>query len=73
MTEIGRVLIFAGLGIFLLGLILTAIGRVPGAGRLPGDFVYRGDNITVFAPIGTMILLSLILTIAINIVVRFLR
>ena len=37
-----------------------------GLGRLPGDIVWRRDNVTVYIPIGLMILLSLILTLLLN-------
>jgi hypothetical protein len=58
----GRILIFLGLGIIVLGLLLTFAGRIPFLGRLPGDIVYRKGNFTFYFPLGTSILLSIILT-----------
>jgi len=59
----GRILIFIGVGIVALGLILTLVGRVPFLGRLPGDIVFRRGNFTLYFPLATSILLSLLLTV----------
>ena len=59
----GRILIFVGLGIIILGLLLTVVGRVPFIGRLPGDIVFRRGNFTLYFPLATSILLSLLLTV----------
>ncbi|MGH9462806.1 MAG: DUF2905 domain-containing protein [Vicinamibacteria bacterium] len=58
----GRILIFIGLGIIVLGLVLTFAGRIPLLGRLPGDIVFRRGNFTFYFPLATSILLSLLLT-----------
>ncbi|HET8567963.1 MAG TPA: DUF2905 domain-containing protein [Candidatus Limnocylindria bacterium] len=54
-------LIVAGLVLIALGL---AFAFVPGMGRLPGDVTLSGDGWTVYAPIGTSIVLSVLLTLA---------
>ena len=59
----GRILIFVGLGIIILGLLLTVVGRVPFIGRLPGDIVFRRGNFTLYFPLATSILLSILLTV----------
>ena len=59
----GRILIFIGVGIVALGLILTLVGRVPFLGRLPGDIVFRRGNFTLYFPLATSILLSILLTV----------
>ncbi|HEX6289624.1 MAG TPA: DUF2905 domain-containing protein [Herpetosiphonaceae bacterium] len=66
-VEIGRWMIAAGIVLVVAGLIVVAVGR------LPGDLVYRRGGVTVFIPIGTMILISLVLTIVANVIVRFWR
>lgn len=73
MAEIGRVLMIAGAGLFLAGLLIVVDGRFAWFGNLPGDFVIKRDNLTVFAPIGSMILLSILLTIVLNVVGRLFR
>ncbi|HBY92683.1 MAG: DUF2905 family protein [Ardenticatenaceae bacterium] len=73
LSEIGRWLLLVGLILVLIGGLLLLLGRVPGLGRLPGDFVWERGNIKIFAPVGTMLLLSIILTILLNLIVRWLR
>ncbi len=59
--DIGRLLIVLG-GVFLVvGIALTAFGRL-GIGRLPGDFVFRRGSFTFYFPLMTSILLSLLLS-----------
>ena len=62
LPSLGKILIFLGLGIVVLGLLLTFAGRIPLLGRLPGDIVYRKGNFTFYFPLATSILLSIILT-----------
>ena len=59
----GRVLIFIGLGIVVLGLLLTFAGKIPLIGRLPGDIVFRRGNFTFYFPLATSIILSILLTV----------
>jgi hypothetical protein len=49
-------------------------GRLfPWLGHLPGDIRYQGKNVSCFFPIGTSILLSIILTLLLNLIIRFLK
>lgn len=73
MNEIGRVLMIAGAGLFLVGLLIAVGGRFVWFGNLPGDIVIKRGNFTIYAPIGTMILLSILLTIVLNVVGRLFR
>ena len=68
--SLGRVLILAGLGLAALGVLLVFAGRIPLLGRLPGDFVVQRDNWTVYFPLATMLLLSLVLTLVLNLLAR---
>ena len=63
----------AGGGIFVLGLLLFLAGRIPGLGQLPGDITIQRNNFTLYAPIGTMIVISVVLTLIVNLVARFWR
>ncbi len=58
---LGRILMVTGGLIFVLGLLLSLLGRT-GLGRLPGDIVVQRGNWTLYFPIVTMILLSLLLS-----------
>ncbi len=71
--DLGRWLVYAGLGLAGLGLVLMLAGRVPWLGRLPGDIRIERGGFSCFAPLATSLLLSLILTIVLNVVIRLLN
>jgi DUF2905 family protein len=62
MSELGRPLIVVGAVLLIAGLFLTFGPRIPGLGRLPGDIVWRRGNTTVYFPIVTCLVLSLVLS-----------
>ncbi len=68
-ANIGRLLLAVGFVTVTVGLILIALERF-GLGRLPGDILLRRENLTVFIPITTMIIISIILTIIVNLMRR---
>ena len=69
--SLGRLLIFAGFVLIAAGVIVLLLERahLP-LGRLPGDFVWRGKNTTVYFPIVTCLLLSLLGTLILWLVNR---
>jgi len=69
----GRWLMWLGVGPFLVGLLTYLLGKLPWAGRLPGDLVVRRGDFIVYAPLGTMIVLSLVLTLVLNLIIRLRR
>ncbi|MGQ9674659.1 MAG: DUF2905 domain-containing protein [Chloroflexota bacterium] len=72
-SDLGRVLLILGAMIFVLGLLLVLIGRVPGTGRLPGDIVIHRDNVTIWIPVATMIILSVGLSVLMFVLSLILR
>jgi hypothetical protein len=70
LQPIGRLLIIAGVVLAIIGVALVLGPRIPFLGRLPGDFQFESGNLRVFLPLGTMLLLSLILTIVLNVLNR---
>lgn len=66
---LGRVLIGGAVVLLVLGGIFLLLGRF-GMDRLPGDLVFRRENMTVYLPIGLMILISIVGTILLNIFLR---
>jgi len=68
---LGRILIIIGVIIVVLGLLLAFGGRIPLLGKLPGDILIKKDGISFYFPIVTVLLLSVILTLIINFVLRF--
>jgi hypothetical protein len=73
MSTMGRWLILAGLGIALLGGLLFLLGKVPFLGHLPGDIHIQTGRVSCFVPIVSMLLISLILTIVLNVIAYFLN
>lgn len=68
------ILILAGLGIAVVGIILRWFpGLFSWFGNLPGDIRYQGENTRVFVPLTSMILLSVVATVVLNILVRLFR
>ncbi|GAB5046363.1 MULTISPECIES: DUF2905 domain-containing protein [Thermodesulfovibrio] len=62
MNEIGKFLILVGIITVVIGLILMLAGKIPFIGRLPGDIVIEKRNFVFYFPLGTSILLSIILS-----------
>ncbi len=58
----GKVLIVIGLILAAVGLLFVLGGKIPWIGRLPGDFLYKGKNVTFYFPLATSILVSIILS-----------
>ncbi|MGB9824145.1 MAG: DUF2905 family protein [Candidatus Hydrothermia bacterium] len=65
----GKILIQLGLMLIILGLILSLFESL--SFRIPGDIVVRKPHVTIFIPIGTSILISILLTLILNIIFRF--
>lgn len=62
MSDLARFLILLGVILVVLGLALLLLPKIPGLGRLPGDIIIKRENFTVYFPLGTCILVSLILS-----------
>jgi len=73
-ADLGKLFIFLGGTIVIIGLVLVLFGRtnLP-IGRLPGDIVYRGKNTIFYFPLATSILLSVVLSILLYVIGRVRR
>jgi hypothetical protein len=72
MEQIGKILIVAGIIMVIAGVILYFSGnRLNWLGHLPGDINIVKDNVRIFIPITTMILLSVILSLIFYIIRKF--
>ena len=69
LSGLGKVLIVLGLGVVAIGVVFLVASRL-GLPRLPGDIVIERKNFFFYAPLGLMILLSVLLTILLNLVRR---
>jgi len=65
-----RTLIIFGIVLIVLGSVLFLFGKVPWFGRLPGDIIIRKSDMTLYFPVASMLLLSVVLTILFNIIGR---
>jgi len=72
-SDLGRMLVIAGAVLALIGILVMVGPRIPFLGRLPGDIFIQRDGVTIIFPIVTMILVSVVLTIVLNVVARIFR
>ena len=70
MPEIGKLLIIVGGFIVVIGLFLTLGLRIPYLGKLPGDISVDRGNVHFYFPIVTGLLVSLVLTVILNLFFR---
>jgi hypothetical protein len=61
-SHLGRLFIMIGLIIAGIGLVLIFAGKIPWIGRLPGDFFFRGKNVSFYFPLMTSLIVSVILS-----------
>jgi hypothetical protein len=67
---VGRLLLTVGILLVIVGLVTTFLGKIPGLGKLPGDFYIKRGNFTFYFPLATSIILSLLLSLVINLIMR---
>jgi uncharacterized membrane protein YidH (DUF202 family) len=71
LQHIGKAMLIVGLAVTALGGLLWALGRL--GWRIPGDFSYGGKNWRIYLPIGTCVVLSILLTLVMWILSRLHR
>ena len=62
MGAFGKILIITGVLFVVAGMIVLAAGRLPWLGRLPGDITIRRDGFTLYFPLATSVLVSIVLS-----------
>jgi hypothetical protein len=62
MSNLGRLLIALGVLLVIVGAVFLLAPKIPWLGKLPGDISYKRGNFTFYFPLGTCILISIILT-----------
>jgi len=70
MVGLGRLLILFGVVSIIAGLVLFIAPRVPWLGRLPGDVIVERERFTLYVPIVTSLVVSIVLTILLNLFFR---
>jgi DUF2905 family protein len=66
MADVGRLFLVVGVLLIVVGGALMLFGRF----HLPGDFTFRTGNLTVFVPLATGVIVSIVATIVLNLVFR---
>jgi hypothetical protein len=66
MADMGRIVLVFGVLLVVIGGALMLFGRF----HLPGDFVFRSGSTTVYIPLATSIIISVVATIVLNLVFR---
>jgi hypothetical protein len=76
LNTLGRLVVYLGIVFVVLGGLLILFSRMPvlkHLGHLPGDIRIEGKNFSCFFPLASMILISILLSLALNIIVRLLN
>jgi hypothetical protein len=60
--SVGKILIILGVVLVAFGLVLTLGDKIPWIGKLPGNIFIKRDRFSIYFPITTCIIISLLLT-----------
>ena len=66
MQEVGRFLVIVGVVAVIAGVVLMLAPRIPWLGRLPGDIVVNRGPLTLYVPLMTSLIVSVVLTLVLN-------
>ena len=67
---IGKLIIIMGIALVVIGVLITLAPKIPILGKLPGDFYFKRGNSTFYFPLATSILISLVLSLILNFLLR---
>ena len=70
MESLGRVLVVVGAVILITGLVMVLGPRIPVLGNLPGDIRIQRENVTIFIPMGTMLVVSVVVSLVLALLNR---
>ncbi len=74
MTGTGKLLMAAGAILLAAGALLYILGTFfPMLGKLPGDIAVTKKNVTIYFPLTTMIIVSVVLTLILNLIARWIK
>jgi hypothetical protein len=68
--DLGKWIVLAGIALIFVGGLMWLLGRIPFFGNLPGDIRIQTQNVSCFIPIVSMIIISVVATIILNIIIR---
>jgi len=73
MEGLGKILLIVGGVIVILGLILVFSHHIPLLGKLSGDIFVKKDGFPFYFPIVTFLILSVLITVIVNVILHFLN
>jgi Protein of unknown function (DUF2905) len=73
MEGLGKILLIVGGIIIILGLVLVFGNHIPFIGKLPGDIFMKKDGFSFYFPIVTLLILSILITVIVNVIIYFLH
>ncbi len=73
MEGLGKILLIVGGVIVIIGLILVFSNHIPFLGKLPGDIFVEKDGFSFYFPLVTLLILSIFITIIVNVILHFLN
>ena len=73
LSQVGKILMVTGGIVVLAGVIVFLAGKTRLLGKLPGDILIHRGNFTFYFPWVTFLVLSVLLTILVNVAIRLLR
>ena len=65
-SQLGKALVILGVVVIVVGLLLWFADKIPFLGKLPGDITIKKENLRIYIPIATMVILSILMTIILN-------
>ncbi len=71
MGEIAKVMILIGAVLILVGLVILVFPRLPFMGKLPGDILIKKENFTLYFPLATSIVISIIISLVLYVINKF--
>ncbi len=71
MGEMAKMIILVGICLVVIGLAMLLIQKVPFLGRLPGDILIKKEKFTVYFPLATSIILSIIISLILYLIGKF--
>jgi hypothetical protein len=68
--HLGKWIIIFGIFLIVIGVLIALAPKIPYIGRLPGDIYIRRNSLTIYFPIVSSILVSIALTLILNLILR---
>ena len=73
MGVIGKILIITGAVLLVVGIVFVLWPKLPFLGKLPGDLSFNIGSVRIYAPLVTFLVISLVVTVIVNVVLLFFR